>query len=139
MSKELTELQSNFLEALFGEAKGNPVKAKKLAGYADSMKVSHIMKALREEIVEMSKDILVMNGPRAAMALVGVLDEPNAGGAINTIKVAESILNRIGANPPKDDINLKVPAGGIFIMPAKEIPQLEPKTIEGKIVDVEEV
>src|SRR5687768_465471 len=133
MGKELTTLQQNFLDALFGEAKGNPNKAKQLAGYADSVRAGEIVKALRDEIVEMSKDILVLNGPKAAISLVGLLDEPNAQGAINTIKVAESILNRIGATAPKEDVNLKVPAGGIFIMPAKEVPQIETKTIEGEV------
>lgn len=136
MSKELTTMQNAFLEALFGEAKGNPHQAKKIAGYADSVKAGVIVAALRDEIVQMSKDILVLNGPKAALALVGILDEPNEGGAANKIKVAESILDRIGASAPKEDVNLKVPAGGLFIMPMKDADRLAaPKTIEGEVVN----
>ena len=33
--KSLTDSQEKFLDALFGEAKGNPMKAAELAGYSE--------------------------------------------------------------------------------------------------------
>ena len=37
MTRNLTEKQQKFLDVLFEEAQGDPVQAKKLAGYADSV------------------------------------------------------------------------------------------------------
>jgi hypothetical protein len=37
MARNLTEKQQKFLDVLFEEAKGDPVQAKKLAGYADGV------------------------------------------------------------------------------------------------------
>lgn len=116
----LTPEQEKFLEALFGEAKGDFNKAKALAGYSESTKSRDIIKSLRDEIIEMSKDVLALNGPKASMKLIGLLDDPTAAGANNTIKVAESVLNRIGVSQTKEDVNLKVPSGGLFIMPMKD-------------------
>lgn len=126
----LTVYQQSFLEHLFSDAKGNAEKAKALAGYAESVKVSEITKSLRDEIIEIAKDILVLNAPKAAMALVDGLDNPTEAGLLNKIKLAESILNRSMPTAEKG-VELKVPAGGLFIMPAKEIKEIsDGKTIE---------
>ena len=50
MGKNLTEKQQKFLDVLFEEAKGNPTKAKKLAGYCDTLATATIVNALQEEI-----------------------------------------------------------------------------------------
>lgn len=120
--KDLTELQSKFLEALFGEAKGDILTAKRLAGYSEETKNSEIVKALRDEIVDQAHLILALNSPKAAMELVGLMIDPNQAGGTTKIKAVQEILNRVGVNPAKDsnDVNLKVPQGGLFIMPAKD-------------------
>jgi len=123
MAKEriLTELQQKFLDALFGDAKGNPKLAQKMAGYSENVALSTIVFSLRNEIRDTASMIIAMNSPRAALSLVGLLDDPNQSGAPNIIKAAESILNRTGVDAPKEEINLKIPSGGLFILPAKEV------------------
>ena len=50
--RQLTELQSKFLDALFSEAKGNYSKALRLAGYSETTNPYAIMQSLRTEIIE---------------------------------------------------------------------------------------
>jgi len=50
VSRQLTEKQQKFLDVLFDEAAGNPVAAKKLAGYSDTVSSTTIMAALQEEV-----------------------------------------------------------------------------------------
>ena len=49
MSRQLTEKQQKFLDVLFEEARGNPVTAKKLAGYSENNPTSAITSSLQEE------------------------------------------------------------------------------------------
>lgn len=121
--KELTELQSKFLDALLGEARGNYRTAMRIAGYSDTVATREIAKALRDEIVEASKNYLAMNAPLAAMKMLDLLDDPSAAGASNTIKVAQQVLDRAGAKAPEESVSLKVPGGGMFILPAKMVQQ----------------
>lgn len=123
---ELTELQQNFLEALFGEAQGDPKKAKELAGYADSVKAITIVRALRQEINEIAMDQLAMGAPKAALALTGLVSNPTQGGADIMIKAAKEVLDRTGVMQKTDDVTIKVGSGGgLFILPAKR-PQEQP-------------
>ena len=123
MAKEriLTELQRAFLEALFGEAKGDPVAAKKLAGYDEKSSTTDIIRSLKEEIIEQATLILATNAPRAALEQISIMINPNQPGAPNKQKAINEILNRAGVvqKEDKSDVNLKVPQGGLFIMPAK--------------------
>ena len=57
MVKQLTEKQQKFLEVLFEEAKGDPVTAKKLAGYADGVASTQIVNSLTDEIAELTKNL----------------------------------------------------------------------------------
>jgi hypothetical protein len=120
-NKERTELQQKFLEALFGDAQGNVREAMRMAGYAENTKVSEVVRALRDDIVEQANMVLALNSPRAAMELVGLLVDPNQVAAPTKLRAIQEILNRVGVDAPKQDqdINLKVPQGGLFIMPAK--------------------
>ena len=43
MARNLTEKQEAFLEALFGDARGNTMQAIKLAGYAEGTSSASIM------------------------------------------------------------------------------------------------
>lgn len=119
--KVLTEKQSKFLEVLFEEAEGDLHVAKKLAGYSDNSSLTEIMPGLREAIIEKSKDYLAYNGASAALGIRNVLKNPAQAGAAVKIKAAESILNRIGITSKENqDIELKVPKGGLIILPAKD-------------------
>jgi hypothetical protein len=118
----LTENQKNFLEALFGEAQGDVRAAMRVAGYAESVKPYQVVSSLKTEIKELGDLILAMNVPKATMEMIGLLTDPTQVGALNKIKVIQEILNRTGVadKTPAGDVNLKVPQGGLFIMPAKE-------------------
>ena len=58
MARQLTEKQQKFLDVLFEEAKGNPVTAKKLAGYSNSSSTTDIMKGIKEEILEATQRVI---------------------------------------------------------------------------------
>lgn len=128
---QLTELEAKFLEALFGEAQGDPLKAKRIAGYSETTTTTSIVRQLRQEINEIAMDQLAMNGPKAAIKLTNLLDNPTTGGADTIIKVAKEILDRTGVLQPKEDVSIKIgTGGGLFILPAKGPYQ------ESKIIDV---
>lgn len=118
--RQLTDNQKAFLDALFGEAEGDPNLAKKLAGYADSVKVSEITRSLKQELAELASDKLSIYATKASIQLTKLMDNPNEAGALIKIKVIQDILNRTGVQSKSDSVDLKVPAGGLFIMPAKE-------------------
>jgi hypothetical protein len=124
--RQLTELQLAFLSALFGEAKGDPAQAVKLAGYSENVKYSEVVASLKDEIIEQAKMILAMNAPRAAIGLVDVVIDPGQKMASIKMKAAESILDRVGVkSKEQSDVNLNIPAGGLFIMPAKDVDSLK--------------
>ena len=54
MKRNLTEKQQKFLEVLFEEAKGNPAKAMKLAGYAHGVPSTNVLNSLQEEVAELN-------------------------------------------------------------------------------------
>ena len=68
MSKNLTEKQAAFLAALFDEAAGDVVKAKLIAGYAESTSTTDIVKSLKDEILEATQLFMSRNAPKAAVA-----------------------------------------------------------------------
>jgi len=76
MTKQLTEKQEAFLEALFGEAEGNPVKALKIAGYAQGESTSRVMAPLKEQIAERTRDFIATNGPQAVWSMMQVMRSP---------------------------------------------------------------
>jgi len=117
--KKLTEKQEAFLEALVTDAKGNIREAMKLAGYASTTKTAEVVSALREEIIEKASMVLAMNAPKAAFGIVGVLDDPSAMGARNSVAAAREILDRTGL-VKKEQVEVKGPENGLFILPPKK-------------------
>lgn len=121
--KELTQQQRDFIDHLLGEAKGDYKKALQMAGYSDNTRPSDVIKSLRQEIIEASLNHLALNAPKAAVELTDVMSSPVKSGATTIVKVATQILDRVGVtSAPKDALDLKIPSGGLFIMPAKETP-----------------
>ena len=117
--KEITDKQAAFLEALIGEARGNIRAAMDIAGYSKMTKTSEVVSSLREEITERAGLMLAMNAPKAAFGIVGVLDDPSAMGARNSVAAAREILDRTGLIK-KEQIEVKGAEGGIFILPPKK-------------------
>jgi mevalonate kinase len=116
MARTLNDQQKLFLEVLFEEAKGNVVLAKKLAGYSESYPTSQVVKTLEEEIVQATKQFLSRNGPKAALSLVGVLDDPSELGVKEKLTAAKDILDRIGVSKTE---KIDIASNGIFLLPTK--------------------
>lgn len=115
MARELTEKQQLFLEHLFGEAAGNAHRAKVAAGYSPEYATSALVKSLESEIIERTKQFLAQNGPKAAISIVSLLDDPTQLGANFKLMSAKDILDRIGVTKTeKVDVG-----GGVFILPPK--------------------
>lgn len=119
--RTLTDQQKTFLAVLMDEAKGDMKEALRLAGYSPGTRPYDIMKSLKNEIVDVAMGHLALNAPKAAHKLTEVLDAPDKTAATNLLKAASQILDRVGVVAPKEDVNLKIPEGGLFIMPAKNV------------------
>ena len=121
--RNLTDTQEKFLDALFGEAQGNPKKAGELAGYSEHS-YPKVLRNLKQEIVSRAENYLAVHSAKAATKMVNMLDEDGTTPHANIrLEAAKQILDRIGV-VKKDslDVNMKV-AHGIFILPAKETPK----------------
>ena len=82
-TKQLTEKQESFLENLFGEARGNPRQAAKLAGY-DENGYQKVIKSLKQEIIERAEGVLATHSPKAVMGMVNALDDDGSIPGANT-------------------------------------------------------
>ena len=121
--KSLTDTQEKFLDALFGEAQGNPKKAGELAGYSNHS-YPKVLRNLKQEIVSRAENYLAVHSARAATKMVNMLDEDGTTPHANIrLEAAKQILDRIGiVKKDQLDINMKA-VHGIFILPAKETPE----------------
>jgi hypothetical protein len=118
--RSLTESQEKFLDALFGEAKGDPRKAGELAGYSEHS-YPKVLRNLKQEIVSRAENYLATHSAKAATKIVDMLEEDGTTPHANIrMEAAKQILDRIGV-VKKDqlDINMKA-MHGIFILPAKD-------------------
>ena len=118
MVKNLTEKQQKFLDVLFEEAQGNPVKAIKLAGYAEGTSSSAVTNVLQEEIAELTKKYLATSATKAAYAMVNILEDPVALGNKEKMVAAKDILDRVGYKS-SDKVEVQS-ASPLFILPPKE-------------------
>ena len=117
-TKELTDKQAAFLEALLGEARGNIRLAMDMAGYSKSTKTTEVVAPLKEEITERAGMMLAMNAPKAAFGIIDVLDDPSSLGARNAISAAREVLDRTGL-VKKEQVEITANTGGMFILPPK--------------------
>ena len=127
--KELTEQQEKFLDALFGEANGNPKRAGEIAEYAEGS-YTYAIKSLKEEIIKRAENVLAAHSPKAVMGLVNGLDADGSLPQANIrIEAAKQILDRVGLGKKEQlDITAKV-SHGIFILPPKEDVTIRTTTI----------
>ena len=58
MARTLTEKQQRFLDVLFEGAKGDPLQAKKLAGYSDNVSSTSIVNSISDEIADLTKKFI---------------------------------------------------------------------------------
>jgi hypothetical protein len=116
--RELSDKQKVFLEVLFGdEAKGDFIKAKYLAGYAETTPTTQIVSSLKEEIIEATKDFIVRSAPKAAYSLADTLDRPTQLGLQYKLAAAAQILDRSGIVKTE---KMEISGGSAFILPPKD-------------------
>lgn len=128
--RELTEKQQKFLNCLI-ETGGDPKHAAELAGYSEGS-YFQVIKALKNEIIEMASNILAQSAPKAAMKLVEVMntDEPMPQANVK-LQAAQTILDRTGlGKQDKLDVNVESEGGALFILPAKTIVEGEYEVTE---------
>lgn len=113
----MTPKQKIFINALFGEAHGNYRVAMDIAEYSKNTSINDVIKGCEEELVSSSKNFLAANAPKAAMAIVGVIDDPVEMGTRDKLAAAKDVLDRIGVSKT-DKVEVKSPQG-IFILPRK--------------------
>ena len=119
-TKELTDQQKIFLNALFGEANGSPKLAGEIAGYSEHS-YPKVVKSLKDEILQRAEEVMASYSPKATMGLVKAMDEDGSvPGASIRVEAAKQILDRVGlTKKEKLDVNLKS-ISGIFILPPKD-------------------
>jgi len=119
-TKQLTEQQSTFLNALFGQANGSPKVAGEIAGYSEHS-YPKVVKALKDEILQREEEVMLSYPPKATMGLVKAMDEDGSvPGASIRVEAAKQILDRVGlTKKEKLDVNVKS-VSGIFILPPKD-------------------
>ena len=118
MARNLTEKQQKFLDVLFEEAKGDPVKAKKLAGYSDSLASTTVVNSLTDEIAELTKKFIAQSSTKAAYTMFSVMADPTDLGVKEKMIAAKDILDRAGFTKT-DKVEVKA-SEPLFILPAKE-------------------
>lgn len=114
----LTPMQEAFLDALTGDAQGDIRTAMRMAGYSDSTRFKDVLVPLKQEIVDRTMTYLASNAPKAAMGLVGVLNDPSAMGARNSVAAAAQVLDRVGI-VKKEQIEVENKGNAMFILPPK--------------------
>lgn len=129
--KELTEKETAFLHYLFSDdVKGNFRKAMRMAGYSDNLPIIVILRQLKDEIVEKAHLYLASSSAQATFAMIEGMTDPNAMGTKNKLEAAKQILDRAGVVKPTDGIDLKIPEGGLIILPAKKTTRTEVEVID---------
>ena len=116
--RELTTKQETFLQVLFDEAEGDYMRAKQIAGYSEKTSPSEVLRSMKDEVLELTKEYLAMNAPRAARAMVSVLDRPSELGNQRRLSAAKDLLDRIGIHKT-DKVELTAPTG-IMLLPPKD-------------------
>ena len=118
--KSLTDTQEKFLDALFGEAQGNPKRAGEIAGYSEHS-YPKVLRNLKDEIVKRAENYLAIHSAKAATKMVNMLDEDGTTPhASIRMEAAKQILDRIGiVKKDQLDVNMNL-KHGMFILPAKD-------------------
>tara|TARA_B100000123_G_scaffold93197_1_gene67717 strand:- start:116 stop:490 length:375 start_codon:yes stop_codon:yes gene_type:complete len=118
MPRELTQKQRLFLDVLFDKAQGSIVQAKKLAGYSDGTSSSEVVRSLKDEINEATREYLARVAPKAAFSMANVLDDPTELGIKEKMIAAKDLLDRTGhAKTEKMEVTSST---GLFILPPKD-------------------
>ena len=126
-NKVLTEKQQSFLDHLI-TTNGNPKEAAELAGYSGNY--HQVIKALRQEVIQLASDVLARSAPQAAFKLVDIMNSDKPIPQVsNKLQAAQTILDRVGVSKSdKLDVTHST-SGGLFILPKKEPIEAEAEDI----------
>ena len=131
----LTEKEQKFLDVLFDEAKGDPVAAKKLAGYSPTSSTSAITSKLSDEIYERTKKFIAQSSTKAAYTMFSVMGDDDLLGAKERMIAAKDIMDRAGlVKTDKVEVTAKEP---VFIAVQLIMPPVknsEPFTLDAPVV-----
>ena len=116
--KEVTEKQKKFLDALFVN-RGNISAAWEEAGYSPSSR-TWLVKALADEIVDISKRELAVNSATAVSRVVESMNDDGLNPRQELrLKAAQTLLDRVGLGKiEKQEHDVKA-LHGIVLMPSK--------------------
>lgn len=116
--RALTEKQELFLAVLFEEAEGDPLKAKKLAGYSDNVPTSAVTASLVDEIAELTRKFIAQSSTKAAYTMFKVMGDTDMLGAKERMAAAKDLMDRAGfVKTEKVEVSASEP---VFILPAKK-------------------
>lgn len=122
-NKNLSDLQSQFLDALFNEANGDIVEAARLAGYnSPEHNAWRVARALSDEILARTRNYLATRAPKAALALLELERDPTQVGGKERLAAIREVFDR-GGLTKTERIELSPDMGGIVILPAKRLEQ----------------
>lgn len=123
--KDLTEREQLFIKYLSGSAKGDPYKAKELAGYSEHYSLTSLMKRVSPYVTKEAASYLEINALKAAMKLSELVDSPTKLGANNLISAANSILDRAGI-VKKDKLEVEhTVSTALLVLPEKKKPTID--------------
>lgn len=115
--RELTDKQQMFLDVLFEEAEGDPLMAKKLAGYSDNVSTSSVTASLVDEIAELTRKFIAQSSTKAAYTMFKVMGSKDMLGAKERMAAAKDLMDRAGfVKTEKVEVTTSEP---LFILPAK--------------------
>lgn len=118
--RKYTAKQKKFLKIYAQQDFRNPRQAAVLAGYSEDRGYK-VAAELKEDIIEISKDLLLANAPGAAATITDLMESneilPNAN---IKLQAAKEVLDRVGVvKPEKVEHDHKV-TGGLFFLPMKQ-------------------
>ena len=117
-NRNLTDKQEMFLTVLFEEAQGDPLKAKKLAGYSNNVSTSQITTSLEEEIYSLTRRFIAQSSTKAAYTMYKIMGDTDMLGAKEKMAAAKDLMDRAGfTKTEKIEVSAKEP---VFILPAKK-------------------
>ncbi len=123
MSKKPTDKQMAFIQALFDTKKnptGDPMVAKKLAGYDKKAPVKSILDAVQPYLIEYAGAEMAALMAKSVKSISDTLDKPNRLGAANALSAAREVFDRVGLTK-KEKLNIEVEAPNFLIeLPAKK-------------------
>lgn len=123
--KKYTDKQRDFLLAMGDISNGGDVrKCMAIAGYAPENSSNSVTTPLKDELIEISKNIIASHSIKASVKLLELLDSPATPGAKVILDASKQLLDRANVAEQENTANIKV-GSGIVILPAKGV------TVEG--------